>query len=427
MKTNHVVLALAAAMLALGATQATAFEFHGYLRTGIGGNADGGRQVCFSVPGGSYKFFRLGNECENYAELEFKESLYKDARGVEFKYDGMLAYITPASQDFESLTSGGNVIALRQNWVSATVPQWGNATFWLGKRYYYRNDVHIIDFFYWDVSGPGGGVENIDLGLGKLAIAVMQSKYSDQLAIWRPDVRLLGIPVGVGSLDLGASLFYTSAQGAGKTPGEQKASPWFTAQHVMSGFLGGFNKLAVQYGTGSAAPLNNSPGNGSPSRSKQWRVVEHLLFQPMPGFSGSLAFVYEDMTNRYNSTNIFNHHKSFGVGARPQFHLSDNFKVALDAGYVQVKPKAGNTDAISMYKVTLAPSINPAPGPGGAFFTRPELRVFVTYAGWNDAAQRQGGDSVFDQGTCAATGTSTGVFGCDKNGITFGAQLEAWW
>nr|VXZ89867.1 Maltose-inducible porin [Klebsiella pneumoniae] len=27
----------------------------------------------------------------------------------------------------------------------------------------------MIDFYYWDISGPGAGLENVDLGFGKLS------------------------------------------------------------------------------------------------------------------------------------------------------------------------------------------------------------------------------------------------------------------
>jgi maltoporin len=437
MRATHAVHAFTVAALALAATRASPVELHGYLRSPIGGNAKGGQQVCFLLPSANYKF-RLGNECENYAEVELRDTIYTDKSGVEFRYVGMLAYVTPAAQDVESLNSlrlsgttvqsTGNDIQLRQNWVSAMFPQLGGTTFWAGKRYYYRNDVHIIDFFYWDVSGPGAGVENMDLGLGKLAVAVLQFKATDpNLAIWRPDVRLLGIPLGVGQLDLGATLFYTSDQATGVTRGEEKWSPWFTVQHVLPGFLGGYNKVAFQYGKGSAAPLNQVPAAGNPSSSEQWRVVEQLVFQPSPQVSGMLIFVYEDMTRRAAApgpTDPSNHHKAWTVGGRPQYHVNDYFKLALEAGFQQVMPKAGDTSDQNLFKLTFAPTITPAAGPGGAFFTRPDLRVFVTWATWNTAAQR---NNIVNQGTCSAIGSSPSVFACDKHGVTFGAQLETWW
>ncbi|HSN89632.1 MAG TPA: carbohydrate porin [Anaeromyxobacteraceae bacterium] len=425
-------MAIAVLVVGLAATSASAVDFHGYFRSGIGGDLDGGGQVCYALPGAGYKL-RLGNECENYGELQFSQSLYKDKSGVEFTYVGMLAYLTPGDQDYESLNAGD--IALRQNWVGATFPKWGNITAWVGKRYYHRNDVHIIDFFYWDPSGPGAGVENIDLaGHGKLAIALLQNGRSNSgTTVWRPDFRVETIPIGFGTLDVGLALFYTSDR---EDPGDdrQTLSPWFTIQHNMP-ILGGANKLAIQYATGSAAPMSPYPGAGSTSDSKQFRIVEHLMFQPLPKLSGSFVFVYESMENRYGSANVWNNHSSWIVAARPAWSFSPNFKVSGELGYQSITSKnpadeaAGVDDAAGLFKLTIAPTFTPAPGPGGTFWTRPELRLFVTIASWNDAAQSDRTDAggIFGQGTCAATGTSTGIYGCDKSAVTFGAQVEAWW
>jgi maltoporin len=442
MKKRNVMLAIAAAALALGAATASAVDFHGYLRTGIAGNGKGGNQVCFALPGADYKF-RLGNECENYAELEFDQSVYKDKSGVEFKYVGMLAYVTPAAQDFENFVSGsvttagvppnhvavanGNQIALRQNWVGATFPQWGNTTWWIGKRYYHRNDVHIIDYFYWDPSGPGAGVEDIAVGPGKLALSVFQSKqygaFADQLenrrTIWRPDIRVYAIPVNPnGQLEIGVDLFYSSEQSAVKVSGEETLSPWFTIQHFQSNFLGGYNKLAVQYGTGTAAPLSQYPQVGNPSSSWQLRVVEQLVFQPNPMISGMFTGTYQDLHNRYGPGDGGT---IWGIGARPAYHFNDYFKVSLDVGYQQVMPSVGSDR--NLLKLTLAPTLVPAPGPGGAFFTRPELRVYATFATWNSAARNAG---IVGQGPACNSSTTTSVFDCDTNGFTFGAQAETW-
>lgn len=34
----------------------------------------------------------------------------------------------------------------------------------------------MIDFYYWDISGPGAGIENVDLGFGKLSLAATRSQ-----------------------------------------------------------------------------------------------------------------------------------------------------------------------------------------------------------------------------------------------------------
>ena len=44
------------------------------------------------------------------------------------------------------------------------------ALFWMGKRRD-RDDVHIVDTFFTNMSGVGAGVENIDVGFGKFGFA----------------------------------------------------------------------------------------------------------------------------------------------------------------------------------------------------------------------------------------------------------------
>jgi maltoporin len=442
---------------ALGATAtpASAVELHGYLRTGIGGNSAGGNQVCFIDPGMDYKF-RLGNECENYAELEFRESLYKDKNGVEFNYVSMLDYVTPAAFDVESLRLDNSTsdIALRQNWIGAKFPFLGNTTWWIGKRYYHRNDIHIIDFYYWDPSGPGAGVEDINVGPGKVAIAVFENKYSERKVIWRPEARIYDIKLPVGVLEIGGALFYSSDQKAARAPGRQEFSPWVSVQHFIPGFLGGYNKAAAQWAQGTASPMNTSPADNASSNAWQWRIVEQLVFAPAPNWTGMFTGVYQNKERVYenltptpaNASGVaFSGFSdwSWAIGARPQYSLNDYFMLAVEVGFQQLKPKTAvaprfvggvnltgapytDTDTRNLFKVTVAPLLNPAPGAGG-FFTRPQLRLFATYAHWDKAAQRGGIVGQANEGLNCDPATTTSAFGCDTNGVTFGAQAEAWW
>lgn len=401
---------LAAVALTLAAP-ADAVDFNGYLRSGVGGNNEGGSQTCFSLPGMPFKF-RLGNECETYAELGFGQTLFRDkATGLTFRYEGMLAYGTTQAQDYESLKSGGNDIANRQNFVTATLPS--GLQVWAGKRYYHRQDIHQIDFYYWDPSGYGFGVDNIDLPVGKLAVALFKSGDGATQTNWRPDVRVEGISVGFGTIDVGFNGSYISSKDS--IGDAMKFSPGITVQHKVS-VLGGQNTLAVQYGSGAMAQLDKYVSTGRTSDSSQFRIVENLLFAPNADFSGSFTVVFEDATEIYsndpaNEAQYWNSRQSLSAGVRPAYRVNDWFKMAGEVAYQSVMGKKG-ADDLSLYKITLAPTITTPAGPGGEFLTRPELRLFATYAGWNDAAKGQVGGAPF----------------ADKSsGLTFGAQVEAWW
>jgi maltoporin len=407
-----VLFTMAALAIVLAAAPASAVDFNGYLRSGVGGSAEGGAQQCFALPGVQFKF-RLGNECETYAELGFGQTLYKDkATGLQFRYEGMLAYSTQQRQDAEFTNNGTGVdIGNRQNWVGATLP--GGTQVWAGKRYYHRNDIHQIDFYYWDPSGYGFGVENIDLGFAKLAVALFQSDRGATRTNWRPDVRLEGINVGFGAIDVGVDGNYISSKDS--IGNAMKFSPGFTVQHKVS-VLGGQNTLALQYGLGAYAQLDKYVSSGRTSDSKQFRVVENLLFQLTPEISGTFAAEFEDLTQIYNNDpgNDFapwNSRQAFSIGVRPAYRVNEWFKFAGEVGYQTLLGKGTQKD-LSLYKVTLAPTVTTPAGTGGEYLTRPELRVFVTYAGWNNDAKGQIGGPAFADKT---------------SGLTAGAQVEAWW
>jgi maltoporin len=451
MRLRNAIFAIAVAAVALAAAPAEALELHGYFRSGLGGNSTGGGQTCFALMQFGYKF-RLGNECETYGELQFDETLYRDRTGIEFKFSSMLTFQTAQRRTYDSLRidSDYNDIALRQLWIGAKIPQLGDTTWWVGNRYYKRKDLHEIDLFFWDPSGYGVGVEDIDLGFAKLAVAVMSTPedllkagegvYNSpppyagtqkRAQIWRPDIRLYGIPFpGGGSVEVGVDLFITSnnVRSGVLTPANiQIVSPWVSAMHRQPNILGGDNMLALQWATGSAAPMNAFPQYGNSSNSMQFRILDYFIINPIPEFSNHFVFAYHNIDQRYGGTSgDFNNAHLWAAGIRPAYHVTDWFKIQGDFGWQLVVPKQANADGVegnrSLTKLTLAPTIVA----GRGAFSRPELRLFVTYAFWNTAAQQRNVGGMNSWGVCDAANTNS-PWGCDKSGLTFGAQMEAWW
>lgn len=74
---RKVPLAIAIAAGILSA-RAGAVDFKGYARSGIGWTGSGGEQQCFEATGAQSKY-RLGNECETYAELKLGQKYGKKA------------------------------------------------------------------------------------------------------------------------------------------------------------------------------------------------------------------------------------------------------------------------------------------------------------------------------------------------------------
>jgi maltoporin len=407
MKRKAIKLAPIAAALALTCGSASALEFHGYLRSGGGTNSKDGSQVCFQLPG-AYTKYRLGNECETYAEIGLDQNLFDGKDGVKFDYHGRLAYISNQQQDFESFKANGRDIALRENWFEAkNLPFMQGGTLWAGKRFYDRHDVHITDFYYWDTSGYGLGAQNFPVGPGKLSYAIFRNSSDQSNATTRHDLRFGGLQLPGGFGDLTVGLQYNKADTTSTT--NNKSGTAVTVQHFMGGLLGGYNKFAIQYGKGSAANMAWAyPDNSSGSDKKTFRIVESLQWQLSRDFSGMATLVYQDQKDNYKWT-------SFGL--RPVWHITDYTKIQFEMGRDQVKPTSGdatNRQTRTLDKFTIAPTLVA----GRGFWARPEMRVFYTYAKWNTAARDLWG------GVAGGTG---GVFGTSTNGSTYGFQVEGWW
>ncbi|PAU58779.1 carbohydrate porin, partial [Pseudomonas sp. PICF141] len=98
---------------------AHALEFAGYMRSGVGTSVNSSSQSCFQLPGAQSKY-RLGNECEQYAELELRQDLFTLDDGSVFSVDGMASLY---NQYDRSLTFNGDNGSVRMPQLYA---QWSN-------------------------------------------------------------------------------------------------------------------------------------------------------------------------------------------------------------------------------------------------------------------------------------------------------------
>jgi maltoporin len=408
------LLPVTAAVLLSWGGAASAVDFHGYFRSGIGWGSKDGGQTCFTLPGvpGNGNF-RLGNECETYGEAAFDQNLFDGKDGVKFDYHIMFAYVARQQEDFENLSQNNNQFALRQNWAEAkNLPFLAGGSAWIGKRYYQRHDVHINDFFYWDASGPGAGVENIKLGGDlKASFAVFRANGNNfnndpnRNANTRYDARVHGINLGaLGSLEAGVQ--FNSADSNNPNAKDGTA---FVIEHSLP-LLGGVNKLFATVGNDSAnAPFfafpNNTPGNQDGS----WGIQDTLQWQISPQFSGMAVAGMFDFKNNYKWTYL---------GVRPVWHFTDYFKLQGEIGTNRIKPDS-QSQTSKLDKFTIAPTIVA----GRGFWARPELRFFYTYAKWNNKAR----DGVFGPNAGVVAGGVNGPYGTNTKGSTYGFQVEAWW
>lgn len=399
------VRCLCAGLLLAPAT-ATALESKGYLRAGSGRTVEGEQQRCFGLQGAPAKY-RLGNECEQYVEVELEHTFQPFGNGSALRLVGRESGYNPYGDrpDFSGRDGWHRNSELWAQW--RDVPSLAGGSLWAGRRFYKRNDIHITDFYYWNPTGVGAGVEDVAIGGNGMKFSYAffrRGDIGDRRYVSRHDLQLQQIAANPGgSLSFGLSLLpRPSADGAN--------GGWsLTAQHEQKQVLGGRNRLALQYGRGSGTGLGAAGDLHAGTSAWRWRVVESLDWQPTRHIGGALMLAWQ----RDRGGNVPSQ-DWWSIGARPVFAFGEHFKLAVEAGRDEVRPQRGPTQHLD--KATVAAILTLGPG----FYKRPELRVFYTYADWSRDAQLAGRSN-----TVPLLGASLDQ--PPSQGGTFGVQLETWW
>jgi maltoporin len=401
------------------------FEFHGYFRSGYGLNGKGGSQVAFQAPGADAKY-RLGNEAETYGELIFVNNWLNPEHSSDkawLKTEVMVEANTTNSATYANFpnNTGNDQFRLREAFVRAghILQSQPNAKVWAGERYYRRQHIEINDFYPLDVSGYGGGVEDFDVGIGKLAVAFLAGARPDivtqngNYAKNNIDVRLYDIRAPFGRV----GLWFDYAHAKGGTTQTSSVIP--TADGYAFGlrfqrleWLGGYNTFSVQYGKGAASNFSTSIDDPNPflKSSERLLITEHLLIQPNDRFAVMPIFIFQRKRDGQPGHG-FNDWASFGV--RPQIFFTKYISLAFEGGFDHtegfVTTQTGDRQFDGwLRKFTIAPQI----GAGRQFFSRPVLRAFLTYASWSNGFRGLVGGVPFEDRT---------------SGLTYGLQAETWW
>ena len=426
--------------------QALAVDFHGYARSGIGWTGSGGEQQCFKATGAQSKY-RLGNECETYAELKLGQELWKEG-DKSFYFDTNVAYSVNQEDDWESTSPAFREANIQGKNLIDWLP---GSTLWAGKRFYQRHDVHMIDFYYWDISGPGAGLENIDVGFGKLSLAATRSSesggsssfasnsiydYTTRTANDVFDVRLAQMEVNPGgTLELGVDYGRANPRDDYRlVDGASKDGWMFTAEHTQS-MLKGYNKFVVQYATDSMTSQGKGLSQGSGvgidgntgfaydinNNGSLLRILDHGAISLGDRWDLMYVGMYQDIDwDNNNGT------KWWTVGVRPMFKWTPIMSTLLEVGYDNVKSQeTGETN--NQYKITLAQQWQA----GDSIWSRPAIRVFATYAKWDEKwGYDYNGNPANNPnfGKAVKDGFNGGSFGRgDNDEWSFGAQMEIWW
>jgi maltoporin len=425
-----IAIAIAAGTLS---APSMAVDFTGYARSGIGWTGSGGEQQCFQATGAQSKY-RLGNECETYAELKLGQEVWKEG-DKSFYFDTNVAYSVSQQNDWEATSPAFREANVKGKNLIDALP---GSTIWAGKRFYQRHDVHMIDFYYWDISGPGAGLEDVDLGFGKLSFAATRSSEaggsytfsSDQIRDYATstandvfDVRLGGLETNPnGVLELGVDYGRANARDGYRLEDDASKDGWmFTAEHTQS-MMKGYNKFVLQYATDALT----SQGKGLPqgtnvnNSGSMYRVLDHGAIT----LADRWDLMYVAM---YQNTDLDNNRGTewYTVGVRPMYKWTPIMSTLLEVGYDNVKSQQVN-ERNGQYKVTLAQQWQA----GDSIWSRPALRLFATYAKWDEKwgySKDSAGDlTSFASNDSSGNGILTNSRG-NNDEVTFGAQMEIWW
>jgi maltoporin len=415
---------------------------HGYFRGGFGASSQRGRQTCFQLAlnGGLLSKYRLGNECEVWAEYGLNTVVYSGDDGVVGTLHFTPAAFIPTSKlgysptgvtssDFGSPGTGATVAFPNLYADLQGIPWLHGGTAWVGTRYYKRESIYISDFFYWNPSGVGAGIEDIHLGsdlrLSYGAFAVDgQPSGSPQvpspidLGI-RNDLQLRGIrPYKSGEFQVGFQYIKDFSNDKDVNGVSTTHGGWGVTVRWIQELLGGDNKLVFQYGRGGGTGFGTLARFYYPDFSLRWdpkqarlRVLDVATIQPVAWFGAQAAFVYQrDDEGTGVSGAVTNW---YSAGTRLAFAPAEHFKLLGEVGYDLVKKTLGAPPQY-LAKVTLAPTL----AASRAFMARPELRLFATYARWSEAARV----AVIDSARIYTDNYPTYL-----SGWTYGVQGEASW
>ncbi len=383
--------------------------FFGYMRAGVGFDKDG-KFNQFQTK----KLGRLGNESTTYGEIGIGTDVAKVDDTV-WTVNSMLA--VSASQDTNSWVSLGNgddnrQIALEQFnvEVKGLLESDKDAKIWVGKRFVQREDIHITDEYYYNISGNGFGIENVSLGSGKFSTAYTQNANN----MHNFDVRY-AFPLWDGAnFQIGNVYSQEKKQEAGA----QQLNGNVLTLEFNQGFNGGWNKTVFQWKTGSQAGMGECSAWGGEDGNgyRLFNFGETTLVGDLHMFHVvSYEYTKYDKPWHSDAEDPNKKTKEWQAVIRPWYKLTKMTRVYAELGAWGKTTSEKNKEDFNerAQKITLAYAITPD---AGNFWSRPEIRFFGT---WLHGDTRNNGEKYHNAVVNSYRGGSVDM--------QVGVQVEAWW
>ena len=393
MTRNRLTAVALAAACANGAfaMDVAGFEFNGYSRGGPVFNHSDGVKGNLTL-GGDLQKYRLGNEGDYGIEVNFARTF--DAGGVKWKVNYM-----PAKW-------GSGDIGTEQAYVEmsgfAFSPE---AKFWAGQRRLRIQDVHIVDHFLMNYGdNQGAGVTDIPLGGMKLGVGVFTGDKFDGNLPGNAKARRINADLSEINTNPGGKLrvLLTAVSGSGQVNGGSGSG--ISVSHNQKDFLmpGMSNALFLQTSRGHARIDGQFEAIDGVNPGKRVTRIADAINWQRGAFGGQALMAYQ--INKAEVSGVET--KDFSLGGRGSYAFTKNFKALAE---VSTTTRKGSGPDQRLSKVTLAGALALSED----FWSRPELRLYVTKAHWNQAA------ALANAATFGANGKTSRTL--------VGVQYEVWW
>lgn len=412
------------------------FSAKGYFRTGWG-VASKGTPKSWAI--GSLG--RFGNEYTGWFDFILNQRLYRDNEhqvNAVIKIDGNVGQ-QYANNWFGDDTANENKLQFQDFYVTTRgfLPFAPEADFWVGKHGLKGYEIQMLD---WKIhsanSGAGVGLENIDVGMGKLDLAVIREDYnvwntarsaSKQINTNQFEVRLKDIPVW-DNADMRLSAKY--AVGNHANEGNDTGTSYYDVKNawLMTSVLqqrfnkGGFNDFALQVANNSMASSFSIYDSatalfgvgkyyyGEHTGGTAFRLISQGEAYMGDNFIVANALIYSRGNDIYSlDTGSHTDFESYRVVVRPAW-IWDNFNQSgIEAGWFTQKNVASNHQSFteSGVKTTLFHTFKIDTS---MMKSRPEIRLYGT---WLKVLDNELDNFSFEH---------------EKDDqFTLGAQAEVWW
>ncbi|MFR9701996.1 carbohydrate porin [Aeromonas sanarellii] len=428
MKTKWlpVAVAVVSALSAQAAVSAEAagFDYYGYFRSGMGTGDSGSMQ---DAVGGSFqknKVGRLGNEFDTYAEVGFGKELKSDETKSVYIQTMFNMYDGDTNSNMGDSNFGWENMNMQlRNFMGL------GETSWAGIRQYKKGFViDSNDFFYWNQTNIGGGIEDMQLGQGKLSVAALHRDIagtynnsvgdpiedmidSNQLDLLYTDLPLWnGATLAMGYKFLKADA--TAEQIDADLGNHDYADGHAVMLELNQSLLGtGWNKTTLQYYADGSALQGVTFGSadtlsGRVESGNGFAIRNYGIIPLAADWDLSHAINYAEANDIKQWDGVEGDASAFAVSAKVTYHWTDITRTYVEAGYFEdEKTENGDVDSRSGSKTTIAQAISFGRG-------EPELRVFASYLDSDNADWD--GSHAFDNGTADDT-------------WTVGLQANVWW